>query len=470
MSPGALALSCAGVIAFFLASAVLLPVILFRSSLTRRERKVFLAICLLSIAAKMALATLGHNFDVDSWKLVTGYLEQGKSVYSATYRWPYGPALFPAFAGLDRIVHFLYPSSGDAIHMVGPNTGEALHVALAAFLATIDVLIALTLALAYSYSAAVFFLLCPIVLIISGFHSQVDNVAVLAALLAWLLIRKGQPNTSRWLKSAVLLGLSLTIKHILIFFPIWLLFWKPLGAMRTRLTYLAIAYGLFFLSFLPWLVDPASRAGIVQHVAGYKSFYGNSLLGIVTQWFIGIQSIDAFFAWLPGVDAFKTLWMGFLVILGIIAARRSQISELFLVYLMILYSLSMAIADQYLAIPMIAAAVYCRLSPSWAFMVSGVIALCLSPVELFSPDFGEVTLGGHRIRMADLGYGCALVGSQVCMLGLLVVVWRNRMVIEERWSRQARVMRAAVLFAAGCVPVLIPFASRALQMIRNQSP
>jgi hypothetical protein len=416
----------------------------------------------------MSIATLGHNFDIDSWKLVTGILEHGKSVYSDTYRWPYGPTLFPVLAGLDRIVHFLDPASGEAIHMLGPNTGEAFHVAMAAFLGTIDVFMALALAWGYSYSSAVFFLLCPIGLIISGFHAQVDNVAIFVALLAWLLIRNGEPNNARWLKSAVLLGISLTIKHVLFFFPIWLIFWKPLGKLRTRLTYLAIAYGVFVLSFLPWLADRTSRAGIMQHVVGYKSFYGNSLLGRVTEWFISIQSLDAFFAWIPHLDAFKTIWMGSIVLLGVAAALRSKLCDLLLVYLMAMYSLSVAVADQYLAIPMIAAAVYWRSWPSWAYVTSGVIALTFSPVELFRqdrPGFAEITIAGHPFLMIDIAYRCALIGSQVCMLGLLVMVWRNRSTLDERLSTWARAVRATVLCAVGFVPALVTYASRALHLI-----
>ena len=131
------------------------------------------------------------------------------------------------------------------------------------------------------------------------------------------------------------------------------------------------------------------------------------------------------------------MWMGSIVIFGIAAALRCKIPDLLLVYLMAMYSLSVAVADQFLALPMIATAVYWRLWPSWAYVTAGVIALCLSQDEFFRSDrpaFADFTIGGHHILMADLGYRCALVGSQVCMLGLLVVVWRNRSAIEERLS------------------------------------
>jgi hypothetical protein len=429
-----------------------------------------LAISLLSIAAKMTVATMGHNFDVDSWKVVTGILEQGGSVYAGTDRWPYGPALFPALAGLDWIAHFLHPTSGADIHMLGPNTGEAFHIIMAAFLATIDVFIALALVMGYSYSSAMFFLLNPISLVISGFHSQVDNVAVFAALLAWLPIRNGKPNTSRWLASSVLLGLSLTIKHSFFFFPIWLVFWRPLGNLRIRLTYAVITYGLFSLSFLPWLAEGASRAGIMHNVVGYRSLYGNSLLGLVTEWFISIRSLDIFFAWLPLMTAFKGLWAGSVVLMGIAVALKSKLSDLLPVYLMALFGLNIAVGDQYLAIPMIAAAIYWRSWPSWGYVAAGSIGVCLSPVEFFRqdhPDFPGITLAGHHIMWANTAHWALLVACQVSMLGLLIMVWQNRSAVEECLSIGARSVRAALLCAVGCLPVLVPNAWRALYLIRG---
>jgi hypothetical protein len=125
-------------ILFFPIAAVITVVALRRSVLTVREKQLMAGAIVFSILAKIAVATLGHNFDVDSWRLTSDLLNQGKSVYANTYRFDYGPVWSLSLSGFGHLT---------------TGSGERFHVCLAAFLATVDVLTAVIIARVYSWPA-----------------------------------------------------------------------------------------------------------------------------------------------------------------------------------------------------------------------------------------------------------------------------------------------------------------------------
>jgi hypothetical protein len=259
------------------------------SSWASRKSLFLLAAIVASIVAKLSLASLGHNWDVGSWLVVSDKVLQGKSVYASTFRYNYGP-IWAAILGYLR----------ELCKRLDFDSGEGFHIFIAGFLACIDALISIALSVAYSYGAALAFLLIPVGWLTSGYHSQFDNFAVFVWLLAWLLIRRGETTRPRLVFSAVLMGLSLAVKHLAIFFPIWLLFRREWVSLRFRILYAVIAYSVFLGTFLPWLGDPASRAGILGNVFRYNGNYGFSLTGLlVSLAFTSVNSFDRSFAWIP---------------------------------------------------------------------------------------------------------------------------------------------------------------------------
>jgi len=351
-------IACALVTALFLASAVLVPTIVRRLKLPPRNKKILAAAILFSLFAKLAVTQfsivtmpeLAYQGDYATWKTVAGLMAEHKNIYversdgfcDVPYLSCYNFA--PAWAwialGLDRISTFLHG-----------QTIAAFRLTLTAFLAATDVLIALVLAGEYSYTAALVYLLAPVIMWTEAYEGNFNNLALLVALLAWVLIRWEKPTSRAVFLSAVLTGLSLTIKHILALFPVWLLFYKPLGKLRHRLAYAAIAYGIFFCSFLPWWFDPASRNGIMERVFRYNGNYGFSVVGRVTAVLVPISRLDAAFHWLPLLSAFKLFWLILLIVIGMLAAKRNT-NELLLCYLLALYGFSIGLFDEYLMIPL----------------------------------------------------------------------------------------------------------------------
>jgi hypothetical protein len=293
------------------------------------------------------------------------------------------------------------------------------------------------------------------------------------ALLAWVMIRAGKPKLPAVVGSSVLLGISLVVKHIMFLFPIWLVFWKPLGKLRYRVLYAGLAYGIFGASFLPWWNDPASRAGILQNVFRYKSAYGNSLGGRVIGLFAPLDSIDALIShWFHVHSGLQMLWMGLMLATGILLAVKDK-RELFLFYLMTLYVSSPSLEWQYTAIPMVASAVFCGLWESWAFIGAGTCALCLTKNNIVSPVLCYLIF--HVAAKQDVHHVVAamtlleqnagrmfLDASQLCVGAMLVNRWLDSRTPDTALSTRGKLLRATALIAAGCLPMALTLVKNAL--------
>jgi hypothetical protein len=131
--------------------------------------------------ARVAVARLGHNNDMDAWNEVADLVERGRNVYGATGHYNYGPTWFLVLGGLRWVERRTAPA-------LGITGGESFHVYVAAFLALADVGIAALLARRAGAVAAILFLFCPASVYITGFHSQFDNVAILLAIIAWFVL------------------------------------------------------------------------------------------------------------------------------------------------------------------------------------------------------------------------------------------------------------------------------------------
>jgi len=438
---------------FFAGSAIAITLALGRLRLARRQKYLLIATILISLAGKIALARVGTQVDVNAYKIFAGLIEQGKSVYAGTPDYNYAPVWAWITSGLDRL---------GILMQVG--TGHGFHMMVAAFLSVVDVLLALVLVSEFSYGAGIVYLLSPVGFGITGFLAQFDNLALLVALLAWLILRKSAPSKRMLILSAVLVGISLTIKHDAFLFPAWLVFWKPLGKLWNRILYAVIAYGIFFGSFLPWWGDPASRASIFQNVFGYNSAYGRSLLGQVTGLIVSIEAIDKFFHWVPVISGFKLLWIVLMMGVGWVIARRDT-KELFLCYLLALFAFLPSVFVSYMVIAMIACAILYRWWPSWAFLICATGTMVVAAVIEMVNDgtipaqwFHNISFMGRSYNWDDtlnVGWVIPLTyASQLCAIVLLAFLCRPK--IDSGTDRpmpaRAKLFRATALVAAGSIP------------------
>jgi len=378
---------------------------------TERTQKPVASLALvlaLGIVARLACSFAGHNFDAESYRIVADILARGSNVYAETARYNYGPPWFLILRGLDLLPGF------------GLAPLEALHLKVAALLTGVDVAICLLLRRQFGARAAALFFLNPVSILITGFHGQFDNLAVLVALVAVEVMGDAaegpERRIGRWLAGLALVGLSLSVKHLLFLFPAWLALKEP--NWRRKLVAGLLPVAVFALSFVPWLGQ--GWAGILDHVIGYRSFANAPV------WQVLLPQV--LFGWLPLTLPFVVA----LALLGVALRGRGR-GESLLAYLVALVVFAPAIANQYLAIPIAAMAVWWnrpfRLYTAVATGFILVQADGLGLARLIDPRltlYGATTQQAYIACTVLLGFGLATV--------LLPQAARDRLVC---WRREA---------------------------------
>ncbi len=304
------------------------------SAAFQRRPELFWVAVVLGVLARGIVASRGHNYDVESYRIVADIVAAGSNVYQGTHRYNYGPVWFLLLGALDVL-----PDGGASPLL-------ALRWKVAGLLTLVDVAIGLALRSRFGSLAAILFFLNPVSIIITGHNSQFDNLAVLFGLLGALALDRWRSTDWSWLGGLLLVGVSLATKHILFVFPLWIALRQT--SWRRKLLAVLLPYGVFMLGFMPYAKDGWS--GIVENVLLYRSIPNAPLwLGSMPAVLVRLLPLTAWF-------------VGAMLILGV-AWRRRPLLEAFLLYLVALVVFASAIANQYLAIPMAAIAVW----PSWPF-------------------------------------------------------------------------------------------------------
>ena len=295
-------------------------------------------VILLGVFLRLILPLRGHNFDMDSWQVVADIMAQGGNVYFETYRYKYGPIWF-------HILHLL-----DFLPSFSANQVQSLHWKITAFLTLVDIGIFVFLFRHYSLIVATLFFLNPISIIITGYHGQFDNLAVLMGFIAVLFLQKSAKNSDQFL-GLFIMGLSLCVKHILFLFPLWLAF-KEKNWSR-KIVVIVVPYTIFLCSFLPYLnggqstpiygIDEGGisyvigQTGLIENVFLYQSFNNAPFWSIFTP--------ESVLKIIPAILPFLLT----LFVLGYIWRHKNYIDSVNL-YFISLVVFSSAVTNQYLVI------------------------------------------------------------------------------------------------------------------------
>jgi len=316
-----------------------------------------------AVAARLAVAGLGSNYDFASYTIVAKIVERGGNVYAETNRYNYGPIWF-------HLLHALRWLAGRFDQPI-----VAFGYILSGFLALVDLAIGAILLRRFGRVAALCFLFNPVSILISGYHRQFDALALLLGLLAVLAFDRartvdeglddGRLGRRRWLGLGAL-GASLVTKHVLFAFPFWLAVRQR--RLRERLLVLLVPVGIFFVAFAPYV--SGGLRGIVGNVFLYRGRLENPLL----------------LGWLPAyvVDnySFVLRLLSTLVFLGALAVgawlfKGKTAPRALLFYTVILVAFSPSVANQYLAIVVPFVSVY-RNPPTVLYTVTASLYLLMA--------------------------------------------------------------------------------------------
>ncbi|MCX6791928.1 MAG: hypothetical protein NT149_02730 [Candidatus Gottesmanbacteria bacterium] len=270
------------------------------------------------------------NYDIQSYQIVGKLASEGKNVYEMTSRYNYGPIWF-------LILGVVYKVS-----LLFQDQLTAFRLCITIIISIVDVCIAFSLWKIYSKWIAILFILNPISIILTGTHGQFDNLAILVALWAAYLYQNAgyKWNDRNRIIGLILLGISVVIKHIFILLPFWWLLksknWK------SRLVLVAIPFGIFLVSFVPW-------------IRAYHSIFTNVFL------YRSEEDAVLYHMMLPyQLQVYITKYVFFYIMIALcgIYARRLKILDSLLFYTLAFVVFSYAVANQYFAIPLVFVSAY----------------------------------------------------------------------------------------------------------------
>lgn len=355
----------------------------------------------IGIILRFCISTRGHNFDWESYCIVGEIMSGGENVYAQTARYNYGPFFF-------LIQGLLYK-----ISTIAPADNELLlyRSLMIAALTLADLGIALFIGKRYSAIGSILFFLNPVSIIITGYHNQFDNIAILFALISTLYYNEEERFSAKDGWFIFWLTLCLIAKHILFLIPVFLLLKKNLP-IKKKLAFAILPPLLFLLSFIPFCVGNSDALlGIINNVFLYRSFNNAPLLNFIYS-LIGFPESLKFFT-----------YIGLMCILAYYV-RDFDFSNIMCLYLIAMVTFSSAIANQYLIIPM---AALCVLSTGWlkylyAIFVTIFLLLHHDGIGLLRHLY-ESSLFGICNWYCNYGY---TVATWTLFITLLYVLWKAR--------------------------------------------
>ncbi|MDC3207965.1 hypothetical protein OA967_01555 [Candidatus Pelagibacter sp.] len=297
----------------------------------------FLIFSFIGIILRVWISQFGSNFDFAMWQINLEIFKEGKSIWHEGM-YAYGSPWIYTLSILDSIsLHFLENSS-----FIQNIPGTFYRFKIVIFLSLIDVSIFYLLYKNYSLKIGLLYLINPISIILTGHHNAFNNYAILFGFLA--ILNYGDLNSKeisfKKIFSIFLFGLSISIKHILIFFPLWWAFKEK--KFMNKILIISISYLTFIVLFFPFYED-------FQKIIYNILYLGRHETGPFWKMFLP-EILNRYLN-------FFTLASLLLIFLGFFLVNK-KLKDSFYLYLIATTAFAPQMYTQYLLIPLIAIAIY----------------------------------------------------------------------------------------------------------------
>tara|TARA_B100000965_G_scaffold182448_1_gene152264 strand:- start:2265 stop:3497 length:1233 start_codon:yes stop_codon:yes gene_type:complete len=309
---------------------------------------VFLIFSLIGIILRIWISQFGSNFDFAMWQANLDIFKQGKSIHKEGM-YGYGSPWIYTLYILDSIsLPFIENNS-----FIQSIPGTFYRFKIIIFLSLIDVSIFYLLYKNYSLKVGLIYLINPISIIMTGHHNALNNYALLFGFLA--VLSYGNLNekniTFQKVFAIFLIGLSISIKHILFFFPIWWAFKEK--RLINKVLIIAIPYFVFtILVFGPFYPDDFHKqVDDLLHLGRHETGpFWKLFLSEIFHRQLNIFNFNI------NVSYFKLTCL-LLVILGFFMVNKN-LKNSFYIYLLATVAFAPQMYTQYLYIPLIAISIY----------------------------------------------------------------------------------------------------------------
>jgi len=299
-------------LAGFFVSAVLF-VINIGQQASISKSKIVITVAMVIIAGTiirlLLAAVLYGNYDMNSYEIVTDILTKGGNVYAQTDRYNYSPLWFMILFALKRIqLAFDMP----------------FHFVVRTFLCCVDLLTLCVLLFIANIRklppvrTAIFFYLSPVSFLMTGYHGQFENLAMLMVLTGifmylWLTTRPVLRAALLWLFATT----GMIIKHNT-FYELIICLNSSIKRNRIKLPLFLISVAIFLSLFIPYW--DMGKKGIIENVFGYGSLPG--LYGVTSLFrqpelkYLFIAAMFVFPFFLKGRDIISQCLLGTLFFLS----------------------------------------------------------------------------------------------------------------------------------------------------------
>ncbi len=346
-----------------------------RISINIRHVLIFLFV-VLGCGLRLYLSTIGETNDVITFqKNGVGIFCSFPTCYREDSTIPVAPLYGPLSLYILEMAEgisdlFLYETTPQET-VVG-----VYHIALASLLTVCDLAIFSAILWYFGLVPSAIFFLSPLSFLITGYHSQLDTVAVLFALLAMLAIPR-----SLW-GAAILIAISLLIKQIFLFIPIVLLVCPYVGSFSRRVAFAAICYVVYAVAWIPMLTHPETYGHVVQNWSSWSindgvGLSGTTALREILLLFFPDRFLDVHFG-AEKITVIKIIFVSMVVSTAALFARRNEPVLVLAFFSLVIVAVSPRIAAQYFTICAIGFAFLYRWRYLWFVHIVATVVLATS--------------------------------------------------------------------------------------------